>query len=157
MYKATVNQKHIFNIDAISDVAIKHLGGNRYEITRNGISELALLKEYDDSIKQFTFLINHITYVVSLKNDKDKLLEKIGINTAAKAVAPNLKSPMPGLIKEVLVKPGDLAQQGTPLLVLEAMKMENVLKCEGDDITIGAIDVAAGDNVEKNQILIHFQ
>lgn len=41
---------------------------------------------------------------------------------------------MPGLILDIRVQAGDAVQKGDPLMVLEAMKMENVLKAEGEGI-----------------------
>ena len=70
---------------------------------------------------------------------------------AASAAGEKLLSPFPGLIKELLVKEGDTVSVNQPVLVLEAMKMDN-------DITApvaGKISfkVAAGDNVETNTLL----
>jgi len=54
-----------------------------------------------------------------------------------------------------LVSTGDKVAKGDPLLILEAMKMENVIKAP-TDVTIQKINVLVGDNVEKNQTLIEF-
>jgi biotin carboxyl carrier protein len=62
---------------------------------------------------------------------------------------------MPGNILDVLVSTGDKVAKGDPLLILEAMKMENVIKAP-TDVTIQKINVLVGDNVEKNQTLIEF-
>jgi len=66
-----------------------------------------------------------------------------------------LDAPMPGNILDVLVSKGDKVAKGDPLLILEAMKMENVIKAP-TDVTIQKINVLVGDNVEKNQTLIEF-
>ncbi len=64
-----------------------------------------------------------------------------------------LRAPMPGLVVRVQVEPGQLVDAGTPLVVLEAMKMENQLKAAGP-ATIVAIRVGVGAAVEKGQVLI---
>jgi biotin carboxyl carrier protein len=64
-----------------------------------------------------------------------------------------VKSPMPGRIVKVLVKAGDAVEAGKPLLVMEAMKMENEIKAKAAG-TIGQIHVATGDTVEGNAKLI---
>lgn len=70
---------------------------------------------------------------------------------AAVGEGEKLVSPFPGLIKELLVKEGDSVAVNQPILVLEAMKMDN-------DITAPvagkvSFKVAAGDNVETNTLL----
>jgi biotin carboxyl carrier protein len=51
---------------------------------------------------------------------------------------------------------GDTVNKGDTILILEAMKMENVLKATGEGI-IKAIKIAPKQNVEKNQVMIEFE
>lgn len=67
----------------------------------------------------------------------------------------SLRSGMPGKIVKVLVKEGDDVKAGTPLLVMEAMKMENEMKAPAD-VKIAKLHVKAGDNVESGATLISF-
>ncbi len=67
-----------------------------------------------------------------------------------------LKSPMPGRVVRVLVKPGDLVAQGQPLFVLEAMKMENEVKAR-DAATVLEVHVLEGATVETNAKLVTLQ
>jgi biotin carboxyl carrier protein len=62
---------------------------------------------------------------------------------------------MPGLIIDLKVKDGDQVKAGDPLLILEAMKMENIIKSPGD-ATVKSVKVRMGEGVEKNQVLIEF-
>jgi biotin carboxyl carrier protein len=64
-----------------------------------------------------------------------------------------LKAPMPGLVVRVLVQAGTPFVAGTPLLALEAMKMENELKATGPGV-VTAVLVTAGQAVEKGQHLL---
>ena len=66
-----------------------------------------------------------------------------------------LTSGMPGKILKVLVKEGDQVEEGTPLLIMEAMKMENEMKAPAS-AKIKKILVATGDNVETGAKLIEF-
>ena len=66
-----------------------------------------------------------------------------------------LKAPMPGLVVRVQVEAGQLVAPGMPLVILEAMKMENQLKAAAPAM-IASIRVAAGQAVEKGQVLIEF-
>lgn len=64
-----------------------------------------------------------------------------------------LKAPMPGLVVKVLCQPGDTVTKGQPLVVLQAMKMENELSLPGDG-TITSVHVQAGQTVEQNAVLV---
>lgn len=85
----------------------------------------------------------------------DRLLEVIGVDRAALNRLDTLKAPMPGLVREVCVTPGQPVAEGDALLILEAMKMENLLKAPAAG-TVSAVEVAPGDAVEKNQVLLRF-
>jgi acetyl-CoA/propionyl-CoA carboxylase biotin carboxyl carrier protein len=65
--------------------------------------------------------------------------------------APTISSPMPGSVVAVLVKPGDPVEADQPLLIVEAMKMEHVLKAPSAGIV--RFDAAIGDHVERGQVL----
>jgi biotin carboxyl carrier protein len=65
----------------------------------------------------------------------------------------DIKAPMPGLVLKVLVTPGQAIKKGDPVLILEAMKMENVFKATSD-ATVKEIKVAELTAVEKGEVLI---
>ncbi len=64
-------------------------------------------------------------------------------------------APVPGRIVDVFVKPGDVIEEGAPVLILEAMKMENELHAPHRG-TVAAVMVKKGDQAEKGQLLIVF-
>ena len=65
-------------------------------------------------------------------------------------------SPMPGLVVSVDVEEGQTVKAGEALIVVEAMKMENVLRAELDG-TIKTIHAGAGDSVAADELLIEFE
>lgn len=67
-----------------------------------------------------------------------------------------LNSPMPGLIIAIKVEPGQKVKVGTPLVVIEAMKMENVLKAKAAGV-VKAVHVSASESVEKGDKLVEFE
>ncbi len=69
--------------------------------------------------------------------------------------AETLVAPMPGRVLKVHVAAGDEVKPGDALMVIEAMKMENELRADGA-ATIAAIEVEAGQTVERNATLIRF-
>ncbi len=66
-----------------------------------------------------------------------------------------LLSPMPGLLVSVAVSVGQEVKAGEELVVIEAMKMENVMRAE-KDCTVSAILASAGDSVAVDQIMMEF-
>lgn len=64
-----------------------------------------------------------------------------------------ITSPLPGVILDVAVKQGDTVKKGQKLIVLEAMKMENIIEASADG-TISNISVNKGDSVLEGALLI---
>jgi biotin carboxyl carrier protein len=75
---------------------------------------------------------------------------------AQRRAAGVLKAPMPGLVVRVQVQPGERVAAGAPLVVLEAMKMENELKAGAPGV-VKSVRVAPGEAVEKGQVLVEFE
>ena len=67
-----------------------------------------------------------------------------------------LLSPMPGLLREIAVKVGQEVKAGEKLAVIEAMKMENILKAE-QDCKVKNISAAVGESLSVDQVIIDFE
>ena len=67
-----------------------------------------------------------------------------------------LLSPMPGLLREVAVKVGQEVKAGEKLAVIEAMKMENILRAD-QDCKVKKLSAAAGDSLAVDQVIIEFE
>lgn len=132
-----------------------NLGNGRYHILSNGKSYDAYVVNVNREEKIVELLINNNKYSVKLKDRYDELLEKLGMNAAASGKLTDLKSPMPGLVLKILVKEGEEVKKGDSLIVLEAMKMENMLKAQGNGL-VKSIKVHQGVAVEKGALLILF-
>lgn len=162
-------------------MARARIGENFYEIDRlkdqilvNGeLFEFDLIKSESDD---FHFLVGSTSYqakvlsvnkdektvevrvgnarhTVEVKDDLDILLAKLGMESSGESSAKNIKAPMPGLILDVLVSQGQEVKKGDHLLILEAMKMENVIKCPSDGV-ITALYALKGESVEKGKTLL---
>ncbi len=127
--------------------------GNLFIVhTKEAIYEFECLRQEDQKI---TLKGPSGVTTLHIENPLDAVLEKMGIHLAATVALSNVKSPMPGVILEVNVAPGSEVKKGDKLLVLEAMKMENVIKSPIDG-QIASIHVTKGESVEKNHVLITF-
>ncbi|MGV3504007.1 MAG: biotin/lipoyl-containing protein [Adhaeribacter sp.] len=111
--------------------------------------------EADYQQKTFLLQLNGQQHRLHLQDRFDLLLEQMGISAANPHQVNEVKAPMPGLIVAIQVAAGQEVKKGDPLLILEAMKMENILKSPGDG-RVKAIKVNLRDKVEKNQVLIQF-
>ncbi|SOE19804.1 Biotin-requiring enzyme [Spirosomataceae bacterium TFI 002] len=108
------------------------------------------------STKEGKYWLNGRPYSFKIKNELDLLVDKMGLSTSTKVLSKDLLSPMPGLVFKILVNVGDEVKEGDQLLILEAMKMENVLLAEQDGI-IAEINCEEGKAVDKKQALLRFE
>jgi 3-methylcrotonyl-CoA carboxylase alpha subunit len=72
------------------------------------------------------------------------------------AATGTLEAPMPGRVVDVKVSPGEAVQKGQPLLVIEAMKMENVVRAPRDG-RVRTVSVAAGTRVAPGTALLELE
>ncbi|MBK9190518.1 MAG: acetyl-CoA carboxylase biotin carboxyl carrier protein subunit [Crocinitomicaceae bacterium] len=129
------------------------LGNNVYQIDKEDSSLILEVLKVDLTEKSITVRSNHRTYDLIFKDQLDHVLDKMGIKRTSELVNKNVKAPMPGKVLELLAKEGDTLSKGDNILILEAMKMENVIKAEVDCV-IKKIHISSQENVEKNQVLI---
>mgnify|MGYP003533801670 FL=1 len=106
--------------------------------------------------KKYTVKVNNNTYEVAISNPLDELIKSMGIERGKTKVVNAIKAPMPGLILEISVEVGQSVKENDPLLILEAMKMENSFLSPRDGI-IKSIAVVKGNAVDKGQLLIEFE
>jgi biotin carboxyl carrier protein len=85
---------------------------------------------------------------------KTRLCRKFSERVPYKPVDPGLiMSFIPGTVLDILVKPGQKVRKGDALMILDAMKMQNQLKCSADG-KVKEIRVRKGDKVSKGTLLI---
>lgn len=80
-------------------------------------------------------------------------LASVAGGRARSHVRRELKAPMPGLLVKVLCQAGDVVEAGQPLIVLQAMKMENELSLPRGG-TIKSVAAEPGQSVEQGQVLV---
>ncbi|MFI5205011.1 MAG: acetyl-CoA carboxylase biotin carboxyl carrier protein subunit [Flavobacteriales bacterium] len=129
---------------------------NEFHLVANHQSYTIEVVDFNPETKEFTLLVNGKKTSARLQNEFDLLLAGMGMQATGARKTKELKAPMPGLVVDVLVKAGQAIEKGQPLVILEAMKMENVLKA-ANDVTIKGVEVTKGNAVEKNQVLITYQ
>jgi biotin carboxyl carrier protein len=165
--KATVNNKEFLIKEYDTKPFSFDVNGKPVELdaylNRNGMlcflynnhSYQAELISYNENDKVAIIKLNNARYEVKLKDDTDLLLEQLGISNKTQKVQ-SIKAPMPGLVLSINVKEGDTVKKGDGLLVLEAMKMENLIKAQSDG-KVKKIHITKGAKVEKNQPMIEME
>ena len=134
---------------------LKWIGDRKIHLIQGSRSLEAELLAVDLEAKTLQIRLGHKTTTILLKDRFDLLLEKMGMNAAGSGSLKEIKAPMPGLILDLKVAPGDVVKKGDVVLILEAMKMENSIKSPGDGV-VKEVKVSLKQSVEKNQVLIQF-
>jgi len=165
-WKVKINGEKEYNIDAQKDsisidgesmnLDLLKLKEGKFHILYKDQSYNASLLDLNKEEKKVRIKINNNIYDLEIEDQFDQLLQQLGMDNLASAAISQLKAPMPGLVLNVLVEEGQTVNKDDSLLILEAMKMENVLKSPGE-ATIKKIEVSEKESVEKNQILIEFE
>jgi acetyl/propionyl-CoA carboxylase alpha subunit len=152
--KIEKKEEGIFLINGSEEkLDIAELGNDAFHALHQNKSYRARIIESDNSSKTFKIKVNNNVYTVQLKDRYDELLHALGMDAMLNNKVIDLKAPMPGLVLNVLVEEGAEIKKGDNLVVLEAMKMENILKAT-TDAKVKKIKVAKGNRVEKNEVLI---
>ena len=146
--EGTVNGE-VFKMDLVHQVDVHHV------IHENGSYTVELVS-FDKENKTCILQVNNKEITVSVEDRFDLLLHQLGMDNIKNHKVNELKAPMPGLVLNIMVQSGDSVTKGDGLMVLEAMKMENIIRTPADGI-VKSIDVKKSDAVEKNQVLIKFE
>lgn len=141
---------------AIDALDLIPLGNDEYHLVDEGNSFRIKLLSVDLAEATVTLLMNDGTYTFEVADEYDQLIDKLGLDVVAEQKLSSIQSPMPGLILEILVAPGDTVAKGDQLVILEAMKMENILKADGEGV-VKSIEVKQGEAVEKGHVLIEME
>ena len=131
-------------------------GENGFHILKNQKAYKVEVQDIDYATKTFTFKLNGSIHTAKINDVYDRLIDQLGLKVGATQKVGDIKAPMPGLVLEVAVSIGQTVAKGDKVLILEAMKMENVIKAAGDGV-VKAIHTTKGQPVEKGQLLIEME
>jgi biotin carboxyl carrier protein len=121
-----------------------------YSLILNGKSYEAMIELTDEG---WQVMLQGQMYLIDIEDERQRRLRMASGGGSTESGELKLKAPMPGLIVDVPVEPGQEIDKGDNLIILESMKMQNELKSPREG-TIARINVKPGDSVNQNQVLL---
>ncbi len=140
---------HQYDIQKVNDniYSLIHLG-KQYTIE--------VLPHSDIKNKEINVLINGQAMNFDIQRPIDLLISEFGFKNENDNNQNQIDAPMPGLVLEICVHTGQEVNEGDSLVILEAMKMENIIKSHKTG-TIKSILIQKNQSVQKNDTLIEFE
>jgi len=126
------------------------LGNNRFSLVIDHVSHHLHIVEESG---RYHVHLDGAYFSIRVEDERMRALRELVAHSAAAGGDQTVVAPIPGLISRILVTTGQKITAGEPLIILEAMKMENELHAENDGI-IKKILVDTGRPVEKNLPLL---
>lgn len=147
-----VNQDGSVEIDGETiPVDLLHISNNViYSMIAEGRSNEVYASQEDGA---WRILLDGQRYEVVVEDERTKQIKSLQRAAAATSGDIPVKAPMPGLVVKTLVDLGQRVEANAPLLILEAMKMENEIRAPREGI-VKEVRVEAGNTVELQQLLL---
>ncbi len=157
------NRKHSVKINNSNEVEINN---RKVPAEISQINNNAFLLRYNNKVFEITahklekekygILIDGCYFDVLVRTQLQENANDLQKNKNISAKKLNIKAPMPGLLLKLKKNIGDSVKAGEPLLILEAMKMENEIRSPANGI-VKEILFKEGQSVEKNSIILTFE
>ncbi len=164
MYRASVNDEFHLTLEVhdkgfmvnnqLHSPEITKVDHNTYLVILQNKPYTVTIDSRDKNSRNFKLYINSRPYAVKLQHASEGKILDVNRADSIRLVE-ILRAPMPGIIAEVFVKNGDIVIDGQPLLVLKAMKMENIIRASHDAI-VNNVAVTVNQIITKDEALIHF-
>ncbi|MDA7761774.1 acetyl-CoA carboxylase biotin carboxyl carrier protein subunit [Crocinitomicaceae bacterium] len=156
-----MSENNVFLIDGEvqtpkGNAKLEWLDRNYFVVTFNGKMFNGEVLEQNLEDHTLKLKLNHRVFEVKRKYDLLDLIAQMGLDKKKVKKLKELSSPMPGRVLKIMVKIGDKINIGDSLLSLEAMKMENILKSDGEGI-VKEIFINEEQVVDKGEVLIEFE
>ena len=124
--------------------------GFSYVLWKNKKYPLEIIEKKQNKI---TVMLNGVWHTFTIETPFSLKRKKFLESQAGSSASVNLEAPMPGKIVEILVEEGAEINAGEPVLILEAMKMQNEISSHVDGI-VKKIVIRKNDSVMKDDLLM---
>ena len=156
-----MSENNVFLIDGEAqtpkgNTKVEWLNRNYFVVSFNGKTFNGEVLDQNLEDHTLKLKLNHRVFEVKRKYALLDLISQMGLDKKKVKKLKELSSPMPGRVLKIMVKPGDQINIGDSLLSLEAMKMENILKSDGEGV-VREIFINEEQVVDKGEVLIEFE
>ena len=156
-----MSENSIFVIDGVeieagSGAEVHWIDRDFFELIYQGKSFKGEILNRDIENRKLSLKLNHRVFALKKKFALDELIAELGLDKVKVKQLKEIGSPMPGRILNIQVQVGDHVKVGDPILSLEAMKMENILKSDGEGV-VKRVAIEKEQVVDKGQLLIAFE
>lgn len=156
-YELTTNDRtYPVSAAELDELDLIPAGPTDYHLLRAGRGYRIELRGLDVAARTVTLAVDGREFTYTVADETDLAIARLGFSNAASEADRNVHAPMPGLVFDLLVEVGQEVAEGEALVILEAMKMENVLRAAGAG-RVTAVHVARGEAVEKRQLLLEIE
>ena len=105
---------------------------------------------------KYTIMLNGVWHTFTVETPFSLKRRKFLESQAGSSSSLTIEAPMPGKIVEVMVEEGSEVKAGEPLIILEAMKMQNEIACPVDGV-VKKIAIRKNDSVMKDDLMIELE
>tara|TARA_B100001287_G_C22488929_1_gene438044 strand:- start:78 stop:548 length:471 start_codon:yes stop_codon:yes gene_type:complete len=156
-----MSENSIFFIDGVevepgSGAEVHWTDRDFFEVIYQGKSFKGEILNRDIENRKLRLKLNHRVFELKKSFVLDDLISELGLDKVKVKQLKEITSPMPGRILNIQVQVGDHVKVGEPILSLEAMKMENILKSDGEGV-VKSVVIAKDQVVDKGELLIEFE
>ena len=157
-FKLNVNGEFEYNLkqEDLDALDLIPVGQEGYHLIKENTPFHTEILNSDFNAKKYTVKVNSGVYSVTISDQLDILIDQMGFALSSAKDIGMIEAPMPGLILDINVRIGQAVNEDDPLVILEAMKMENVITSPRDGI-IKNIAVKKGEAVDKKHVMIEFE
>lgn len=136
--------KKVYHVD------LRLLDKNLYSLM---IDNQSYTFEVTESGKEIKIILNHYEYAIPVLNQREKIEAEILGSSSLSEEKGEIRAPMPGLILKIEIQKGNAVAAGQPLIIMEAMKMENEIRAQIDG-EVQEIFISENQKVEKDDLLL---
>jgi len=156
-----MSENSIFFIDGVevepgSGAEVHWTDRDFFEVIYQGKSFKGEILNRDIENRKLRLKLNHRVFELKKRFALDDLIAELGLDKVKVKQLKEITSPMPGRILNIQVQVGDHVKVGEPILSLEAMKMENILKSDGEGV-VKSVVISKDQVVDKGELLIEFE
>jgi biotin carboxyl carrier protein len=167
-YMVTIEGREFeIEVESHGDYYIARDGSKDATVTATHLSETRSLMHIDGTPLELdiigngydrsrSVLMKAIEFSAEIEDYQLAKLRRTAALAGGGAIETTIRAPMPGLVLDIKVAPGDKVLKNQPLVIIEAMKMENLIKAQGDAV-VKAVHVSPKQSVEKNDKLLELE